>query len=442
MPFLNPKLGIDFSDYIANHTLNFTGQEWVFEAIQSWLADVKGERFFLLTGAPGSGKTAIAARLTQFAQGAATYPGLEAGFLQAVHFCSARVSVWTDPKEFARSLALQLAASIPEFGRALNNIGDKTNNINVDLTVGTAKNSDIKGVVIRNLTLLGLTEQEAFTHVVVKPLQQIQQEGFSQPITILVDSLDEALTHDGESTIVNLLSKLSVNVKLRFILTSRNEGRIKKSFEEYEELFLLTSENLGRNKQDLRAYVNFKLRNEKPLQNSLQAEALDQEVLTTKLIEKSEGNFLYLRMLLNEVTLGQQSFADLDRLPHGLDELYNSSLRRIVELGKKDWSEVYAPIMGVLLSAAQGGLTESQIRAFTNLKESVVWNCLNDLQQFLDEIESKDKDTLYRLYHQSIEIFLIRRVININDREQQNRFYIPNKEGHNRIADYYLSQIL
>jgi hypothetical protein len=45
MPFLNPKLGIDFTDYIADRTTNFTGREWVFEAIQNWLADPKVSAF-------------------------------------------------------------------------------------------------------------------------------------------------------------------------------------------------------------------------------------------------------------------------------------------------------------------------------------------------------------------------------------------------------------
>lgn len=445
MPLLNPKLGIDFSNYIVDRTLDFTGREWVFEVIQSWLADPKGDRFFLLTGEPGSGKTAIAARLTQFAQGVETYPGLAEGFLQAVHFCSARDSIWIDPKEFARSLALQLAASIPEFWLALKDVGEKTTNINVDLTVGTAQNSNIQGVVIQNLTLSGITTgQEAFTQLVVNPLRQIQQEGFSQPVTILVDSLDEALTHDGESTIVSLLSNLSASVKLQLILTSRNEGRVKDQLDEYEELFLSASEHLEKNQQDVRAYINAKFSQEQTLQSSLQAEALDQAVLTTSLIEKSEGNFLYVRFLLESVALGQQSFANLDGLPQGLDELYYSSLGRVVELGKKGWSEVYAPVMGVLL-AAQESLTESQIRAFTKLKESVVWDCLNDLQQFLDESESEDEETLYKLYHQSVSDFLGKKELRIRKEKVKkpekvkNRYYLPGQEQHELIVNAYVS---
>jgi hypothetical protein len=434
MPFLNPKLGIDFSNYIADRTRDFTGRTWVFEAIRDWWADSNGERFFLLTGEPGSGKTAIVARLAQFAQGTETFPGLATGFLQAVHFCSARDSIWIDPKEFARSLALQLAASIPEFGLALKDIGEKTTNITVEQSFGTVQNSDVKGVVIGSLTISGLTGQEAFTQVVVNPLRQIQQDGFSQPVTILVDSLDEALTHDGDSTIVRLLATLSTSVKLRLILTSRNEGKVKEKLLHYKELFLSTPEHLEQNQRDVRDYIHLRLSREETLR--LQAETGDRDSLITTLTDKSEGNFLYIRFLLDAVVSGQQNLTNPVGLSQGLDELYSASLRRVVELGNKDWSEVYAPVMGVLL-AAQASLRQSQIEALTQLKESVVWNALNDLEQFLDEVESEGGETLYRLYHQSVTDFLGKQQLLIDQKKLKNRYYLPTEEQHQRFVNYY-----
>jgi tRNA uridine 5-carbamoylmethylation protein Kti12 len=40
-----------------------------FSRIDEWLADPNGSRIFLLTGDPGKGKTAIAARLVQMSKG-------------------------------------------------------------------------------------------------------------------------------------------------------------------------------------------------------------------------------------------------------------------------------------------------------------------------------------------------------------------------------------
>jgi DNA replication protein DnaC len=56
---------IIFTSDIARLTENFTGRQWVFDDIDRWLRESE-ERFFILTGEPGVGKSAIAARLTQF----------------------------------------------------------------------------------------------------------------------------------------------------------------------------------------------------------------------------------------------------------------------------------------------------------------------------------------------------------------------------------------
>src|SRR5690349_10695486 len=83
------KSVLDFTSYIAERTHNFTGRGWVFETVNEWLADPAGPRFFLLTGEPGSGKSAIACRLAQFFQGSVALPAgcthLTGGFLSALH---------------------------------------------------------------------------------------------------------------------------------------------------------------------------------------------------------------------------------------------------------------------------------------------------------------------------------------------------------------------
>lgn len=212
---------------MAKLTERFTGREWVFKKIDNWLKQ-KDERFFLLTGEPGVGKSAIATRMTQFAQGKELYEGLGKGFLDAFHFCSASNSTSVDPKNFARSIALQLAQTIPEYALALKNIGEKSVNIQVDIEVKTAEGTTkIQGVVIKNLSVAGLTGQEAFNRAVLDPLTALyNNDRFNRSIIILVDGLDEALTHSGDVTIVDLLSKLSSQIKLRLILTSRQEPRV------------------------------------------------------------------------------------------------------------------------------------------------------------------------------------------------------------------------
>ena len=65
---------LDFSAYISDRTHDFTGREWVFAEIDHWLADPDAPCYFIITGEPGIGKTAIAARLTQFSARTETPP--------------------------------------------------------------------------------------------------------------------------------------------------------------------------------------------------------------------------------------------------------------------------------------------------------------------------------------------------------------------------------
>ena len=115
--------GFDFSDLIAERTKDFTGREWLFAEIDGWLADPDGPQFFIITGEPGIGKTAIAARLAQFSarrvKPADSYTHIQEGFLSATHFCSARSGGYIAPESFAQSLGAQLAARYPAFATAI-----------------------------------------------------------------------------------------------------------------------------------------------------------------------------------------------------------------------------------------------------------------------------------------------------------------------------------
>src|SRR6266566_6915253 len=118
-------IDLDFSTYLLDRTRNFTGREWVFKAINDWLADPNGSRFFLLKGEPGSGKTTVSARLSQFSQGVPPPNGLShlsQDYLSAIHFCSARDTTWIDPLVFAGSLATQLANRYPAYLKLLEDL--------------------------------------------------------------------------------------------------------------------------------------------------------------------------------------------------------------------------------------------------------------------------------------------------------------------------------
>ena len=67
---------IEFSADLLKLLRDFTGRQWVFNAVDRWFADPAGARVFWLTGAPGVGKSAIAAWIREHRREVAAF-----------HFC-------------------------------------------------------------------------------------------------------------------------------------------------------------------------------------------------------------------------------------------------------------------------------------------------------------------------------------------------------------------
>jgi hypothetical protein len=63
---------ITFSDSIQQLSNGFTGRTWVLNKIDHWLQE-KDQRFLVIAGEPGVGKSAIAAHLIQTREGIVAY---------------------------------------------------------------------------------------------------------------------------------------------------------------------------------------------------------------------------------------------------------------------------------------------------------------------------------------------------------------------------------
>jgi hypothetical protein len=404
------KSVIDFTSYITERTINFTGREWVFQAINEWLANPTGSRFFLLTGEPGSGKSAIAARLSQFSQGLPPPDGLScltSHFLSAVHFCSASDNLLVDPFAFSGSIATQLANRYPAYLKVLLDVQQDQNvQINVAQNVQTVEKGQVIGV---NINVNAPSPESAFNRVVREPLEVLFHEGFEQQVVILVDALDEALSYSGKVNIISLLASVdNLPNGIRFILTSRLETDVLRPFRRYhsKELTLTSGHGLTQSLQDVQLYTQFTLDRNPALGNKL-APGLSRQALITAIQEKSEGNFLYVRYLLNmlQEQLEQITLTQLDTLPTGLDGIYLEFLERLVKSDTQSWENKYAPILGAL-AVAQIPLNEAQLSNLTGQTELSM--TLKRLHQLLDLDETLPlSQRTYTIYHRSFIDFLL-----------------------------------
>ncbi|PNH02254.1 Vegetative incompatibility protein HET-E-1, partial [Tetrabaena socialis] len=147
------------------------GTQWVFDEVDAWLAT--SSRVLCITAGAGEGKSTISAVLCSHQQqkqqnpAAATSYSDNAATVSAFHFLKYNDERRLEPIRIIKSLAFQLAERIPDMGKQLLHL-------------------DAEEVAM-------MTEvEQAFTELLLQPLQALKQQTQQRPVVLLIDALDEA----------------------------------------------------------------------------------------------------------------------------------------------------------------------------------------------------------------------------------------------------------
>ncbi len=386
----------------------FTGRRWVFEQIDSWLSGTGGR--FLLTGQPGTGKSLIAARILQISNRDAHEPGLShlrEGATTYAHFCQARHPWTQNPLTFVEAISGRIAGIHDGFRAALMQSEHRQIVVQGKAVAGTVAAGALVAGVNLSVHVNSMSAVLAFDEAVRKPLAKLGSDGIGHPIVILVDGLDEALGIGGGNLVELLAAIIHPNAGLsrsmRFLLTARSdEPRI---MDRLGLPDLDLQADAPHEEDDVGGYARSKLRSyPEPARSTL----------ATRVAQKSGGNFLYARHVLENLLKRPEQVEDAAtfRLPSDLKEVYYEFISRELAPTRRDeaWRTRYRPVLGLLAVARDEGLTPSQmagaaeILAGQRIRPPDVLDTLEACAQFLT---GSLPEGPVRIYHQSFREFLL-----------------------------------
>ena len=340
---------LDFSAFLGTARRDFTGREWLFDELAQWL-EAPGSSL-LVAGWPGVGKSAWISELLH-----RNPRGVVLGF----HCCMADTPITCDPSSFVNSLIAQLVLRLEGFDEAL-------------------ARSPLQTQVGRPLE----DPASVFEACVLEPLTRLAppRDG---PRLLLVDALDEALTHAARPNIVDILGTRLQRFPpwLRLLATTRPERPVLQRLGALARRVIDAED--ARNREDLDRYL------ERQLNGAAQAR--------TALGQAAAGNFLFAVMALDALRNGWADLADITRLPPGLSSLYALSFDRLHAASSPDDTRA----LFELLVVAEEPPARIDIAAMLGLDESSSIALLARVAAFVAV-----RDGRYSLFHKSLADWLM-----------------------------------
>jgi WD40 repeat protein len=352
---------------------------------------------FVITGKPGTGKSAIAHRLKN---DAASEPwALVGGAVVATHFCQPTDDRTLEPVRFVENLARQLTSAAPAIGATLLAASNRQPiELHAAVSIQEAEpGSEVSALRIGELRIGGHSGRSAFDRVIRRPLEQAAPGSLPSAMVAVIDGLDHALEFPGE-TIVDVLAAAlqegEAPLPLRFVVTSRSSPDIL-------ELPGCVNVDLGgedaQARHDVRLFADLRLSN---LEDGPRTE------LARKIARAARGNFLYAHHVLNDMLAGDYSEEDLlaVRLSISLTEYYRDIHRRQIARAPAAWREQHRSLLGGIAVARGAGLSRANLIAVTQVPGSVVDDFVGLFGSYL--VGERPLGP-FRVHHESFREFLL-----------------------------------
>lgn len=375
-PYLKARpesLSRSFDNLIAEQTKGFVGRQFVIDELEVFLSDEEYESgYFIIKGEPGIGKSALMAYLIK-----------TSGY---IHHFNIGLQNINKAHQFLESVCAQLISRFelehPTWPPDANKDG------------------------------------AFFNQLLAEASNKLKE---NDRLVIVVDALDE-VEISGQPPRANVLYLPPfLPPKVYIVVSTRIKHDIRLQVTNSREFELLSDSRY--NSQDVRKYIRQNL-DKQMLQRISSWEISLGEFIDT-MLQKSEGNFMYLRYVLPAVKEGRFVEGTVHQLPKGLLGYYRSHWRQMKNQDSTIFDTLCQPVVCVLAAVKEAVLID-QVAAYTKIASHKIRDVIREWREFLYKEFNDQQQPLYRVYHKSFQDFLREEV------DPQLKTY------HRMIADYYL----
>lgn len=280
-------------------------RKWLVQEVDQWLNAKDSERNCIVWGEAGMGKSVFAAQYVHYNDQVA-----------AAIYCDHNKNIYKDAKMVIKALAFLLACRLPQYRKRL-----------------------LKKLQNDTLNLDEFNEADLFDYLLVEPLND-SVDGGHEPLCMVIDAIDEAGDKNG-----NVLYEVIANYSdrlpqwLHFLLTSRNVTVIKQLAHEFYSI------NINDEKEciikDVRSLFEIELATELA-QRGDRAEVLD------ALAQKSDGVFLYSKMIIDSIKKKRMSLDNIHSFPIGLCGSFKDWFERVFP-DSTAYEDTYSQLLGYMV---------------------------------------------------------------------------------------------